>query len=882
MGIKNKRANGSNECSCCSGISIQTPARTFNRPGLDSISYRVGDHRRFFQTMLSQIQVRPELRRFTSREDSDFSISLLDAWALIADILAFYQERLANESYLRTARERRSALELARLLGYGLSPGVAASAYLAFDLEDAPGSPGTAIIDVGTKVQSTPGQDEKAQIFETIERLEARAEWSAIRPKQAEKRSPGTAGSCLYLKGIANNLKRGDGLLIVEKELELTHNAGGWDFRKVSSVAIDPASDRTIVILDNYIKNIDQPEGNCSVYAMRTRAAIFGHNALKPTDPNEIISEPTTSIDASKSEIHLDSVYSQIVQGSWIVLTTGMGDSFKVEPYWVNAVGEETLAQSGIAAKVTTLGISGKNLSIFCPSETTVHAQSEEIALADTPLQNYIYGNRIKIDRLSKRPVQGQKLAVRGKRARVRINLKALTLTSVKDPKVTREFQPGDELILTEAPAIDPHFGDLTLHLMEDRGFEGQISDVIPWQISYVPAAKSDLEVSEIVELKNAEPTDDGFVELVLAAGLKNIYDRASMVISANLARATHGETTSEVLGSGDAGTMYQCFSLKQLPLTYISSPTASGIASTMRVWVNDMLWEEIPNLFANGLHERIYAIRNGDPAKTIVQFGSRLPTGQENVRATYRRGLGAAGNVKSGQLNILMTRVAGVKGAWNPLPAEGGKDPQTLEDARLSAPLTVLTLDRIVSLQDYEDFARSFGGIVKANATWTWNGTRRGVLLTAAGPSGSEVNPGSSDHDNLLAAMLRYGDPRVPLTIRSGRVCTFKLRACIIPDPNVSTDAIKSAVEAALRNSYSFEAREFGQPVTLGEIISVIQKASGVIAVNVEALYRSDAMQQDLQPILEARMPRPGSDDIQAAEILIIDPSPADLVVIS
>ena len=58
------------------------------------------------------------------------------------DVLAFYQERLANESFLRTATERRSILELARLIGYQPSPGVAASTWLAFTLQEAPGLPG--------------------------------------------------------------------------------------------------------------------------------------------------------------------------------------------------------------------------------------------------------------------------------------------------------------------------------------------------------------------------------------------------------------------------------------------------------------------------------------------------------------------------------------------------------------------------------------------------------------------------------------------------------------------------------------------------------------------------------------------------------------------
>ena len=74
------------------------------------------------------------------------------------------------------------------------------------------------------------------------------------------------------------------------------------------------------------------------------------------------------------------------------------------------------------------------------------------------------------------------------------------------------------------------------------------------------------------------------------------------------------------------------------------------------------------------------------------------------------------------------------------PSPPTGGDDPESLDRARLNAPLTVLTLDRIVSLRDYEDFARAFAGIAKALATWTWDGERQGVFVTVAGVDGTPL----------------------------------------------------------------------------------------------------------------------------------------------
>src|SRR5947207_13638217 len=106
---------GLNDCGCCEGAATATPVAVKNRPGLTAIAYRVGTHSRFKESMLADLSdhERQSLGRLRTRQDNDFSIALLDAWAMVADVLTFYQERIANEFYLRTASQRWSVLELA-------------------------------------------------------------------------------------------------------------------------------------------------------------------------------------------------------------------------------------------------------------------------------------------------------------------------------------------------------------------------------------------------------------------------------------------------------------------------------------------------------------------------------------------------------------------------------------------------------------------------------------------------------------------------------------------------------------------------------------------------------------------------------------------------
>ena len=137
-----------------------------------------------------------------------------------------------------------------------------------------------------------------------------------------------------------------------------------------------------------------------------------------------------------------------------------------------------------------------------------------------------------------------------------------------------------------------------------------------------------------------------------------------------------------ETLGGGDATQAFQRFTLRQPPLTYVSSSNPSGAQSTLEVRVNDILWSEVPDFFGHGPDERIYTTQLDDQSKTTVIFGdgttgARLPTGQENVKAKYRKGIGLPGLVKADQLTQLMTKPLGVKGATNPLAPTGAADPK-------------------------------------------------------------------------------------------------------------------------------------------------------------------------------------------------------------
>jgi hypothetical protein len=202
-------------CDCCQGPRVLTPGTEANGYGQPSLRYRAGTYASFFSTMLARLSSAdyPELAALKTRASSDPAIALLDAWACTADVLTFYQERIANEGYLRTATERRSVLELARLVGYALRPGVSATAYLAYTLDRNAEAPVT--IPAGARANSVPGPGENMQAFETAEDLEARRAWNQLQPRLTQPQTQASIKARgLYLKGTATRLQANQPLLV--------------------------------------------------------------------------------------------------------------------------------------------------------------------------------------------------------------------------------------------------------------------------------------------------------------------------------------------------------------------------------------------------------------------------------------------------------------------------------------------------------------------------------------------------------------------------------------------------------------------------------------------------------------------------------------------
>ncbi|MEO8809410.1 MAG: putative baseplate assembly protein [Rhodanobacter sp.] len=915
-------ACGKHACACGCGAIAGTPLPLYNRPGLDSLAYRVGTYADFRATMQGDLSdaALPALAGLRTREADDPSMALLDAWAVTADVLSFYTERIANEGYLRSASERRSVLELARLVDYRLRPGVAASVYLAYTVENA--SP-PVTLPAGAAAQSIPAPGEQMQTFETAEPLDARFEWNVLKPRltrpQLITRDSLDKLSALGFKGISNNLRTNDwlvfefadGMAPVARQIQqvsadmqrqrtqvtlqidalarvapsnapagaasgiagettmglssmtgtgnpvgapkggfaalvdalrqppTVQPANAMRLSRSSASALGSASDVRPQLLLNFEPRMaatfyaawtgtPAPSRSAQVsniYVQRIAATRFGYNAPWPSKLVKHGSSYQSQhgedwpLDPSEqaSTLYLDNAYDGIRAGSYVILTTPTGKAGQEISIEVRQV------TSAAILPRTAYGLSGKSTQVALKSlDATAVPGSASMAM------------------VINQPRITQTVRVQ----QVFAQSEALTLA---------------DLVITDAVGVVAADGtstqatqDSATQITLDSAVDGLKAGrwvIVEGQRSDVPGTDA-VTAAELVMLAAVQqgadaqlPGDTVHSTLLFAnQGLAYSYRRDSVSVYANVVRATHGQTRKEVLGSGNGGLPMQAFALKQSPLTYVSASTVDGVQSTLAVRVNDVQWHETRNLALVGANDRSFVTATDDRRTTRVVFGdgthgARLPTGVENIKTIYRNGIGAPGNVKAQQVSLLATKPLGVKAVINPLRASGGADAETRDQARRNVPLAVLALDRLVSVPDYADFARTFGGVGKAAAIKLGDL----VQVTIAGAGDAPIDPTSDLYRNLKQALQRYGDSSLSVRLEARELLALTVSAKVGLVADYAWDSVEPILRAALLDAFGFERRALAQAVYLSEIVACMQAVRGVAWVDVDAFSSLD-----------------------------------------
>jgi predicted phage baseplate assembly protein len=826
-----------------------------NRPALRAIEYRIGTYATFRRTMLQQIarwrRAADEptdaaamaagpghpLAPWTTRSDDDFGIAFLEMWAYLGDILTFYQERIANEAFLRTAVQERSTTMLVSLIGYRPAPGRAAVAQLAFETERG----ATVSLPAGMLVQSVPGQDEKPQKFETLADLTAYASLNELRPRTLAEQALPRGATRAVLAGTGHGISPGDWVAIAGDERRHDPGSERWDVRRVAGVEEDAVAATTTVSWTEGLgtarrpgRAAIEPDANPEFWVFRGQAWPFGYNApdydlFTLSDP-KVLAAFTSKFDdwnakhlpedpARPDHLYLDTVYPDIVEGGWVALVTSTLDTARyrelagfdeyVELYPVKgaiATAHANYLLAGRSTRVTLDQVSAEQLEArlearphlrpslgtgttrppehveyFPMRGTIVLVGSERIPLADVPLGFSPLGAGASVAR----PVEG---------------------TTIDLDKPYPDLRRGRTLLVT---------GTLL-----DAG--GQ------------PLGPG----SESVVVATVD-TDAERTTIRVRPAMTGRYERSSVVIYGNVAAASHGETLgTEILGDGDAAAEFQSFDLKKQPVTYVPEPGApGGVVSTLQLRVDGVRWTEVSELYGQPADARVYVSRRdaSQHARVLAgdgRHGARLPSGRNNITADYRIGLGPEGNVGAGSLRTLLKKPLGLKRVANPAAAAGGASREDLAAVKQTAPGTVRTFGRIVSIRDFEDAAREYAGIAKARASFAWDGEGRVVDLVVAGDGGTSVDIAAS---GLLADLDARRDRYQPLVARNFERRPVAVRLSIAVDEAYLPSTVRREADAALRALLAFDALELGAAVSLSDVHRAVQQVDGVVSVDVD-----------------------------------------------
>lgn len=738
--------------------------------GLVFLPRQIGLFPEFRNLMLAAIADQGALAGWRARRQDDFGVMLLEMWAYCCDVLAFYDETIAHECYVRTARQRASLRRLVGLLGYLPSPALAASVELAILAEGR--KPLT--LAAGTAFRSAAFPGGSPQIFET-------AESATVYPQNNQWEVERPAGSLNY--------KECRPLLVDPKTASLSPGdcvllrAGSWilDADRVKAVSkIQGRDEETYfrVDLERWL-----PAGSGELWPEKLQKTV--RTATLWNLPH-VGSDPMPIVNGANPELVLNGMYPDLqAETNLLVECQGELRWFKVN-------------------QVTTVMLQPQELD-----DTTMTQSNNDVTYTFAPPAVKTPATKVTLDvNLNDGTRNHGNLdwtAAMANKMTVHYLPRDAGTVVVETATV---LKPGDPLMLAGTDTI---IRDASRFLLEDADQTGAAVN------GYVDAANRQLHLDQ------GEGWDGALVAPVTAFG--------------NVVSATRGESVAgEVLGSGDASQASQSFKLKKKPLTYVAAnlgDSGQGASSTLQLYVNDVLWKEVPTFYGQGPQDQVYIVRHNDDEEAVITCGdglrgARFPTGSGNVVAYYRFGAGAAAP-PAGGITQPAKPVKDLKSVRNPVAAAPGSDAQGAENIRKYAPQSALLLGRAVSIRDFEAAAAGVSGVRAVQGQWRWHEQRQQpvVQIWIIGPD--------TVREKVLQSLHSLSDPSVPIEVELAQGLPRALNIDVACDPNLEDQVIADIQEALMNADSGLLAPEhigIGQPLFRSRLFDAVLEVEGAESV--------------------------------------------------
>jgi hypothetical protein len=803
---------GTTICRCGGFVH---PTILFNPPGLSRIAYRVGEYGAFRRALLQSLPGETELSitqngvtipLWQPSGHGDLALQMMEWWAYLADVLTFYNQRIATQAYLGTADLPESVNGLVRLLGYRPRPGIGGTGLLAA-LSNTP-QPFT--LPKGFAIQSKPGPGQQPRVFELAAATAVGV--SPTSPVSLEQRTGAAVGSAETVNAAQSGVVI-DVVTDVRGALTSTLSIAGRSsaVKKGDMVLVLPTGWPTAITSSSFF-------GIASVSAVTT-----------VTDPT--LGAITRIAVAWKGTPSLGGAGSPT---AWQLLSAGTS-----APVWQYPAAAGWVVSSGSPATVHLQG-----LARGIQADTAVVLQfgspvRYQLLSTMSSSETLWYANPPGTD---PRIPQGNGSGVPS----IPMLHTALTLGSAVNATISGindgQAQRVQELVWHSWKAI----GDLVgvAPYPKTVGGDGAATPVtlqLPAsiaQLSLATAADGTLPVLVVDSVGQGaagrvtppDPVAGRTAVVTLTPPVPRLIPPIQTYF--NVLPVSRGKTVPrETLGSGDATRAAQAFTLQNTPVTYLqdaASVSGTDYSSTVRIWVNGVEWSEVQSFYGQPADAQVFVTHEDDAGKTHVGFGdglcgARLPTGIDNVVASYRYGSGAAAPA-AGTLTAVLKPWPGLRSVVNPVVVGGGADPDPPSKIRALAPRSVLTLGRAVSADDFQVIAAQAPGVTRAAAAFGFDPIQQRPRVTVW--VGDDQNAVAS----ATRAIAATADPnRLPAVTAATRV-PITVSLSIAVSPRYQPETVRSALYAALLDP---DAGLFGvNHVGIGEVVFDSQIYAACLAV--------------------------------------------------
>jgi hypothetical protein len=778
--------NGAPNPPICPCGTITNPWVVFNPPGQPAISYRWGNYTSFRYALLQALPGEAALSQVVTGQlrqiwrptaEGDLALQMVEWWAYLADVLTFYCERIGTQAYLDTADRPESANRMIQLLGYRPRPALGATSLVAALVD----GPKPVLLPQGLQIQSKPGAGQQPQIFElksatTIGNPDVLPLITPPPPAPVLSGAVDAQGrklASLTAAGTVGGLKAGDEVLLIENGWAGAD--GGWGVGIVQQAT--PQPDPTGAANTGISVAVTSAGGSLA------QGLAAGYRLLKSSGTvplfqyagagalTKVMSEGAIGPNGYTGQIALSSITRQIVVGDPVVIENPAPGAT-----------DPPLAASVTAYAETVYYANNPADPSTPPTGDGVIPIPMPVSVITFATQGVLFGNPSSIV--------------------VRYGWKDLG-TLIDLPLATAGgATPAAALELRYTPpdGFAPTPG--TPLLVQDANGDG---------------AAASIDTADTVTISTPAPT--------LTAPLSALL---------NLLAVTRGRSVpSEVLGSGDSAILGQDFTLQNAPVTYLqdaASVSGDDYSSTVKVWVNGIQWQEVRSSYGLPADAQVFLTREDEQGKTHVVFNGRLPTGVNNIVASYRYGAGAQAPA-SGSLTMVLQPQPGLSAIANPVAPSGGADADPPDKIRKLAPLSVMTFNRAVSLDDYRIIAGSAPGVARAAAAYVFDpASQRPVVAVWVGDDEGAV----AAAQNAIAASA---DPnRLPLVKLATQV-TMTLSLTYLRDPRYQHGSVQAALQSALLDP---DEGLFGiNAVGIGEVFYASQIYAACLAIpGVQAIH--------------------------------------------